>query len=53
MQLLGDRVFNNLAVRVRVAASEGTDDDAEVEEGTAVADFIEVLKQRPSCHFVK
>ena len=49
LQLLGDRVFNNLAVRVRVAC----DDDAEIEEGTAVADFVDVLKQRRSCHFAK
>ena len=47
LQMLGERVFQGLAVRVVVA--EGSDEA--LEEGTAVHGFIETLKERPSCHF--
>ena len=48
LELFGERAFHDLAVRVCVADDEG----GEIEEGTPVADFIEILKQRPSCHFI-
>ena len=48
LELFGERAFHDLAVRVCVADEDG----GEIEEGTPVADFIEILKQRPSCHFI-
>ena len=43
LQLLGDRVLNNLAVRVVL--------DKEVENETHVKAFIDELRELPNCHF--
>ena len=43
LQLLDDRVLNNLAVRVVL--------DKEVENETQVKTFIDELRELPNCHF--
>ena len=44
--MLGDKVLNNLAVRVVVDRSD------EIEEDSEMHTFIEELRELPSCHFV-
>ena len=44
--MLGDKVLNNLAVRVVVDRSD------EIEEDSEMHKFIEELRELPSCHFV-
>ena len=44
LNIVGDKVLKNLAVRVTI--------DKKPEEDTAVAAFIEKLKETPSLHFV-
>ena len=46
LQMLGDKVLNNLAVRVVVDRSD------EIEEDSEMHTFIEELRALPSCHFV-
>ena len=46
LQMLGDKVLNNLAVRVVVDRSD------EIEEDSEMHTFIEELRELPSCHFV-
>ena len=43
--MLGDKVLNNLAVRVVVQ-------DSEIEEDSEMHTFIEELRALPTCHFV-
>ena len=46
LQMLGEKVLNNLAVRVVVDRSD------EIEEDSEMHTFIEELRELPSCHFV-
>ena len=47
LQMFGDRVLRNLAVRVVVDGAADVDEDSEVHA------FLEELREIPTCHFVK
>jgi hypothetical protein len=46
LQMLGNKVLNNLAVRVVVDKKDDIDEDSDLHA------FVEELRALPSCHFV-